>query len=147
MRSSLENCIRLANLCEYKEIKDIDGNLIDIKQAIFEYEDKYGDGLSVIGGLIKKDLLSQLDISLSTMKNIESILSNLNLSDYYSSSYSIEPISQRSVYEQRQVTSVNFNESLITVNGNVDKNMLPDLKNMIKQAEIEITKNIIKSFR
>ena len=81
------------------------------------------------------------------MKNIESILSNLNLSDYYSSSYSIEPISQRSVYEQRQVTSVNFNESLITVNGNVDKNMLPDLKNMIKQAEIEITKNIIKSFR
>ena len=82
------------------------------------------------------------------MKNIESILSNLKLNNYSSANYGIQPASyQRNVYEQQQVTSVNFNESLITVNGSVDRDVMPDLKNMIKQAEIEITKNIIKSFR
>ncbi|MGL4453627.1 MAG: hypothetical protein ACRCTZ_20910, partial [Sarcina sp.] len=126
-------------------IKDIDGNIIDLKDAIMDYEDKYGDGLSVIGGLIKKDLLSQLDISLDTFKNIEKILKELNISNFYPSRMSIDPFMfDFSKFDTVKSPVIQFNESLITVQGNVTKDVMPELKNMIKEAEKLITKNIIK---
>lgn len=127
-------------------IKDIDGNILNLKQAIFDYEDKYGDGLSVVGGLIKKDLLSQLDISLDTMKNIESILKKLNISDLSKfMTFSLPDTFKATNTNNYTTHTINFNESLITVKGNVDNGVLPQLKDMIKQAEKEITRNIIKS--
>lgn len=132
---------------ESGKLQNIDGTVTDLKDALIEYENKYGDGLSVIGGLIKKDLLSQLDISLDTMKNIEKILKNLNISDFYNTSaMSIQyPNLDSNSYSTVSNRTVQFNESLITVQGNVTSDVMPDLKKALEDAERRITTNIINA--
>lgn len=131
------------------KLTNIDGSVTDLKDALLEYEDKYGDGLSVIGGLIKKDLLTQLDISLDTMKNIEDILKNLNISDFYKlNAFSFDyPKFDTANYSTVSTQTINFNESLVTIQGNVTKDVMPDLEKQLREAERRITANIINATR
>lgn len=132
------------------KLTNIDGTVTDLKDAILKFEDKYGDGLSVIGGLIKKDLLGQLDVSLDTMKNIEKILKQLNISDFYK----INPFSlgfpefSSNEYQIKPKLTINYNAPLVNVEGNASPDVMPKLektiKDVIKDAEKTITENIIK---
>ena len=61
-----------------KEIKYIDGKLMDLTDAFIKYEEEWGQGLSIIGAKIKSDLIENLDKAYQTASNLTEILKQLD---------------------------------------------------------------------
>lgn len=101
--------------------EDIDGNIKDLGKTFLEFEDKFGDGLSAIGGLIKSELITNLGIAKDAMLEFNEIYKELGLEKYTgttSRSYSPNSSSQ----------TVNFNSPLINIEGNVDEGVMQNLE-------------------
>lgn len=138
---------------------DINGEVHNLQDAMLEFTDKYGDGLSICGDYIKTELVGNLEVALETVKDLEDIFSKLDVErfntnlekvnvDYSSTRYN--PQAAKSSVTNNSKTenvTVNFNQPLVMVQGNVSKDTLPSLEEIIKKAEKEITKNIVSAFR
>lgn len=125
-------------------IADINGNIVSLKDALLDYENRNGDGLSAVGSLIGKDILSQLDVSVDTMKNIANILNTFDPNRMFTVNSFKVPENKFNNVTSNTSKSVQFNAPLLHVEGNVAKDTMPQLQNMIKDAEKRITQNIIK---
>lgn len=59
--------------------EDIDGNLINLQDAMIKFAEESGEAFGVMGESIKNDYIANLQIAYDTIKNIDSIYSNLGL--------------------------------------------------------------------
>ena len=59
------------------QIKYINGEMMNLTDAILRYEDEWGEGLSILGTKIKSDLIDNLQKAIDTAKNLDSILSKI----------------------------------------------------------------------
>lgn len=112
---------------------DIDGKLRSLQEVMLEYIDKYQDGLSATGSLIKDEWVANLEVALETMRNIADINASLNLDKYSNGRMSSPGVSRSS-------NPINFNAPLINIEGNVDEPMMDELKGL----ERRITKTVVK---
>ncbi|CEQ01738.1 TP901 family phage tail tape measure protein [[Clostridium] sordellii] len=115
---------------------DIDGKLRSLQEVMLEYIDKYQDGLSATGALIKDEWIGNLEIALETMKNISDINASLNLNKFANGRMS-SPGSSRSS------NPVNFNAPLINIEGNVDESVMNELKGLEKRITNIVVKEIM----
>lgn len=108
--------------------------------------------MSAIGSLIKSELVTNLEIAKDTMKDLNNILSELDLNKFSSQVYSItydvgdltRGISQANA---SQLQTVQFNSPLINIEGNVDRNVMDELKALSKEIEETVTRNIVQAVR
>lgn len=126
-------------------IADINGNIVSLKDALLDYENRNGDGLSAVGSLIGKDILSQLDVSVDTMKNIANILNTFDPNKMFGINSFKSPENKFNNVTSNTSKAVQFNAPLLSVQGNVAQDTMPQLQNMIKDAEKRITQNIMKN--
>ena len=131
--------------------EDIDGTMRSLQDVMIEFVDEYGEGMSAIGDLIKNEMIANLEIAKDTMKEISNIIKDLNLKEYSSNLGRMAmPDMSRSVgySENRNVkNSINFNSPLIKIDGNVDKDMMPILEDMIEKAKNDIVDEIVSNIR
>ena len=59
--------------------EDIDGNLINLQDAMIKFAEESGEAFGVMGESIKNDYIANLQIAYDTIKNIDSIYANLGL--------------------------------------------------------------------
>lgn len=128
---------------------DIDGNIRDLQDTLLEFEDKFGEGMTAIGSIIKSELVTNLEIAKDAMKELNNILGELDLEKFATSSYSLDMSMMgrvRSVPEPNS-NSVNFNSPLIVIEGNVDSNVIEDLEKISKEIEENVVRNIVGAIR
>ncbi len=77
---NLQNLINSA--LESGLFTDLEGNIYNLKDAMLDFVDEYGDGLSSIGALIKSELVENLNLAKDTMKNLAGILGQLGISGF-----------------------------------------------------------------
>lgn len=131
---------------------DLDGNIRNLQEVLIEFEDKFGDGMSAIGSLIKSELITNLEIAKDTMKDLSNILTELDLNKFSGQAYSVvydtsdltKGISQVS---KNQSQTIQFNSPLINIEGNVDGNVMDELKALSKEIEDTVTRNIVQAIR
>lgn len=150
---------------------DIDGNMKDLQDALIEFEDKFGDGMTAMGQIVKNELVTNLDIAKNTIKDMTSVLEKLDLPKLFetakegikglnmlgidSSILTPKSISMADVASMTRGISqsassspvINFNQPLIAVEGSVTKDTLPELNSLIKEVERRITNNIVNALR
>lgn len=128
--------------------EDIDGTMRSLQDVMLEFVDEYGDGLSSIGELIKNEMIANLNIAKNTMKDITNILKELDLNQYSNIiGRMVQPdISRNLRYAESSNYSnstVQFNSPLMVVEGDITKDVLPTVKNMISKVKDDITKQIV----
>ena len=109
----------------------IDGELRNLNDVIVEYIDKYEDGMSAIGNIIKDEWLTNLNVAKETMGDMVDIIDRLELNGMTNST----PNLARSVsgYTNKvSDNSLNITSPLINIEGNVDKNVMQDLEKVSK---------------
>ena len=127
---------------------DIDGNIRDLQDTLLEFEDKFGEGMTAIGSIIKSELVTNLEIASEAMKDLNKIISELDLGKF-ASNYSLDMNMMRGISPTSvsNSNSVNFNSPLIVVEGNVDSNVVEELKNISKEIEENVVRNIVEAIR
>lgn len=70
-----------------KEIKYIDGKLMDLTDAIIRYENEWGQGMSIVGGKIKSDIISNLEKAYQTANNLTEVMKQLKEASNFSLSF------------------------------------------------------------
>lgn len=118
---------------------DIDGNIKELGQALIEFENQFGDGMSAIGDLVKNELIANLNIAKDTIKELTTISSDLNLNNYSSKTRSIDVTPSGT----SKNSIVNFNEPFMVVQGSITEEVLPQVKTMVEQAKKDLTKEIV----
>lgn len=125
----------------------VNGEIQELQSALLNFTDKFGDGLSITGDLIKSELISNLEVAIDTFKDLDRIMSNLDLGKYNNSinldysSVKFNPPSNEGYIKNDNTKNitVNMNKPLIEVSGNVDHDVVKDLE----KAAIKIKNDII----
>ena len=162
---NLQNLINSA--LESGLFTDLEGNIYNLKDVMLDFVDEYEDGLSSIGALIKSELVENLNLAKDTMKNLAGILGQLGISGFSSTSYanriaeldyssarysnsSNNPIRgaiKKVKSKQDNQVTVQFNQPLCVIQGNVDNNLMPEIERMIRKAQEQVVKNIASAIR
>lgn len=134
----------------------IDGSIVGIRESFVEFENTFGNGLTLIGDSIKSEFIDNLTQVEDILKNINNISSNLNIGSNFNSSNifnkNIEVPSLAYDIPTNQLTNsrsgvgkgeikIEFKEPLLVIQGNVDSN------NVIKELEeygVKLQQNIFK---
>lgn len=130
--------------------EDIDGTMRSLQDVMLEFVDKYGDGLGATGDLIKNELIANLEIAKNTMKDMVEISKELGFIDF-SNNKGILNDASRSIPQSGSLTNsspiINFNDSLINIEGNVDSNVVEELKGLSREIENNIINSIVRELR
>lgn len=127
--------------------EDINGQVHSMQEVMLDYINKYGEGLTAIGTLIKNEMIANLEIAKDTMADLSSILNGLNLSQYYDEIGKAIIPSTISMSDYTGTTSetqvVNFNSPLINIEGSVNEDVIVDLERLEKDLVNKICSKII----
>lgn len=112
----------------------IDGEVKNLQSALLEYIDKWEEGLSATGAIIKSEWITNLEIATDVAGKLSNILDNiglgsLNTNDVYTKSGRNIETNSRNLG-----TSINYNEPLVVVQGNVDNNNIKQIERTINEA-------------
>ncbi|MBC6003362.1 phage tail tape measure protein [Paeniclostridium sp. NSJ-45] len=137
----------------------INGEVSSLKDAMLEFVDEYGDGLSSIGTLIKSELIENLNIAIETMKNMTNVLGQLGVGqyrvntrslslagiDYYSDRYRNKQVSKNKDSKKKSSggVSININAPMINIEGNADESLVNDLKSLENRLVEKIAQEIM----
>ena len=114
----------------------IDGEVKNLQSALLEYIDKWEDGLSATGAMIKSEWITNLEIANNLIKDYVGVLDSigvgsLNTNDIYNK---IPNIKLDSESKGNNAKSINYNQPLVVVQGNVNDNNINQIEKTIKEA-------------
>lgn len=124
---------------------DIDGNVKNLQSVMISFVNSTKDGMSALGGVIKHDLISNLELAKESFKDIADIYQNLSMERFYQDTTVLPRTSNFGNSANKSVT-IQFNQPLVVAD-NVSKDTLPDLEAMIKKAQQDLTESIVKSIK
>ena len=112
----------------------IDGEVKNLQSALLEYIDKWEEGLSATGAIIKSEWITNLEIANSLIKDYAGVLDSigvgsLNTNEIYNKIPNIKPESN-----SKSSTSINYNQPLVVVQGNVDNNNIEQIKRIVQES-------------
>ena len=128
---------------------DIEGNVHKLEDALVNFAEETGELFGVMGSVIKSELITNLEIAKETVRDLSDILGELDLERFATSNYSLD-MSMMSTSRNVPISntnSVQFNSPLLVVEGNVDSNVIEDLKKISKDIEENIVRNIVGAIR
>ena len=142
-----ENIADLVNQAISKGFVTIGNETIELNKLMTDWLDETGDGLYAVGNLLKSEVIDNLQ----TVKSLMQSLGLVSLSGNVSvSSASYVPTANTRAIDNAISNNTNNNSnvsigSLLTVQGNVTEDVMPQLQNMILQSEKQITNSIMKA--
>lgn len=132
---------------------DVNGEIQDLQKVLIDFEDKFGDGMTAMGDVIKNQLVANLNVAKETIKDMSKIIGELGLEKYSSMVFNSGVVSSRGVIPSgmsaRSASSpiVHFNSPLVNIQGSVDKDTLPDLQKTLEEFKEELVEEIAKSIK
>lgn len=131
--------------------KDVDGKIVSVKDAFLEFEDKFSDGLTSMGKILKQELIHNLETAQGLFKNLGSMLDKMGIKDLASKSNLFAGNSRMTVGVPNLAGmngyAIEFNAPLISIAGNVDKNVMGDLENMANSIKETIYDELANELR
>lgn len=137
----------------------INGEVSSLKDAMLEFVDEYGDGLSSIGALIKSELIENLNVAMETMKDMTNVLGKLGVEqyrvntrslslagiDYYSDRYRNKQASKNKDSNSKNTggVSININAPMINIEGSADESLVNDLNSLENRLVKKIAQEIM----
>ena len=132
---------------------DIEGNVVKLEDALVNFAKESGELFGVLGSTIKSELITNLEIARDTVESLSSIMRELDLTEYATSvNYrSVDEVSSktRSIDSQYSSTnnSVNITAPIINIEGNVDSDVVEELKDISEKIKSDIIAAIAGSIR
>lgn len=122
---------------------EVNGEIKSIQEILIESINSSANAYSVLGATIKQELVDNLNIALDTMKELESIYKDLNVSDYGIITSDISPSIPNNNYSTN-TKNITIGDTNITISGTVSDNILDDIEELIEQKNREMLKSISK---
>lgn len=125
----------------------IDGKVSGLQDAMLEFAQETGELFGVMGTVIKSELISNLDIAMSTFKDLGNIIKNLDLEKFstLSNVFKVDTRSTPSVASAS--SSIVLNAPMINIEGDVNKDVVEDLKSFSDKLVNDVINKISSSIR
>ena len=125
----------------------IDGKVSGLQDAMLEFAEETGELFGVMGTVIKSELISNLDIAMSTFKDLGNIIKNLDLEKFSTLSKGFN-VNMRSMPSVANLSpSLVLNAPMIHIVGNADKDVIEDLKSFGDKIVNDVISKISSSIR
>lgn len=121
---------------------DIDGSVKNLQEVMMAFINSSKDGMGALGGIIKNDFASNLELAKNSLLDIKSIYGELGMERFFNDNSSIPRVTEVPKQSTKNVT-VQFNQPLVKADY-VTKDSLPFLEDMIKKAQNELLEGIVK---
>lgn len=153
---STENLANMVNKALADGFVTIGEEVIELNSLMTDWLDETGDGLTAVGNYLKSELIENLRVAQGLMENmglidVNSLSNAFTQSRTMDNTKSLVDISRtvsdagRSVSNEL-VQNVKI-ENLLTVQGNVTEDSLPQLEKMIEEAKDDLLSDIAKELR
>lgn len=125
----------------------IDGKVSGLQDAMLEFAEETGELFGVMGAVIKSELISNLDIAMSTFKDLGNIIKNLDLEKFstLSSGFNVNMNAMPSMTSS--ASSIVLNAPMINIEGDVNKDVVEDLKSFSDKLVNDVINKISSSIR
>lgn len=137
---SEENIAKMVAEAMASGVININGEIKTLQDALLDSINNSVEGYSVLGNVIKNELVANLNVALNTMQELDSIYSNLGLNDYTGVSSSIKL--NTNIPSSSNNKSVTIGDTHINVTGSVDNTTLEKIKELIKESQDEMLEKI-----
>lgn len=125
----------------------IDGEISNLQDAMLEFAESTGELFGVMGTVIKSELITNLGIAMETFRDLDSILKGLNLDKFATLSNTVKLDLSAANVSPAKSSNVEFNAPLINIEGNVNNDVMENLKTYQDQITKDIIKQISSSIR
>ena len=131
---------------------DIEGNVHDLEDTLIDFAEETGELFGVLGTVIKSELITNLGIAKETVSGLAAIMKELDLSAYVSAQNARSIIGVTSTMATSgSYSSVNnqvaITAPIINIEGNVDSNVVDELKNISNKIKEQVIDAIANSIR
>lgn len=125
----------------------IDGKVSGLQDAMLEFAQETGELFGVMGTVIKSELITNLDIAMSTFKDLGNIIKNLDLEKFstLSSGFNVNMKAMPSMASS--ASSIVLNAPMINIEGDVNKDVVEDLKSFSDKLVNDVINKISSSIR
>lgn len=125
---------------------EINGEVKSLQDALLQSINESADAYSVMGQVIKNELVTNLNVALESMKELDNIYSNLGLNDYGGISSNTKANMLTPSYSGNNSKNVTIGDTYLTISGNVSDDILEEIEQMIDEKNEkmlnEITANL-----
>ena len=132
---------------------DIEGNVHSLEDVLVDFAEESGELFGVLGSIIESELITNLQIAKDTVRELSSIMSEFDLVGYTSTqiSRSIQGVTSRmansGTYATTNNNNINITSPIINIEGNVDANVVEELKKVSEKIKIDVIDAIAGSIR
>ena len=123
----------------------INGEVKDLQTALLQYIDKWEEGLSATGAMIKSEWITKLVTANDLIKDYADKLESIGVGSLNTNhAYDKESIKGTISITGATSRSINFNEPLVVVQGDVTDNNIKQIERVVKEAIDKNTKEILR---
>ena len=130
--------------------EDLEGNIVSLDEALLDMTMNTEKYLGVMGNSLRKELLSNLDIALETMKELDQIYKDMDVIDYsnYSDVVSTQADNPTGATEQtvnNTTNNITVEGTTINIEGSADEKTLETMQEMIDENNEKLIDEICKN--
>ena len=132
---------------------DIEGNVHSLEDVLIDFAEESGELFGVLGSIIESELITNLGIAKDTVKDLSNIMREFDLVGYTSTqnSRSIQGVTHSitgsGAYAVTNNSNINITSPIINIEGNVDANVVEELKQISEKIKTDVIDTIAKSIR
>ena len=132
---------------------DIEGNVTNLEDVLLNFAESTGETFGVLGGIIKEELIGNLQVALGAFKDLSSIMNEFDLSEYTTSKNSrsidatVRSIPNADSYSSNITNDIKITAPIINIEGNVDSDVVQELKDISNKIKNDVINAIASSIR
>ena len=132
---------------------DIEGNVHSLEDVLIDFAEESGELFGVLGSIIESELITNLGIARDTVKDLSNIMKEFDLVGYTSAQTSsgiqnlTSSITGSGAYTTTNNNNINITSPIINIEGNVDANVVKELKQISEKIKTDVIDTIAKSIR
>ena len=129
---------------------DIEGNVSSLEDALINFAKESGDLFGVLGSTIESELITKLKVSLDTVKELDKIFKELDIGSLKKQEFALD-YNTRSfdggAYSTSNSNTVQFNSPIMVVQGGIDRDVLPEVRDMMNKVKQDIIDGFYKHLK
>lgn len=123
---------------------ELNGEMQSIQDALINNINQSADAYSAMAEIIKNELVANLNVALSTTRELSSIYENLDLNEYGRIS-ALENIALSTPSGSTNASNISFGDTVFNISGSADNTTLEQVEEMIKQSQDEMLNKITRN--
>lgn len=123
---------------------ELNGEMQSIQDVLIESINQSAEGYSAMAEIIKNELVANLNVALSTTRELSSIYENLDLNEYGRIS-ALENIALSTPSGSTNASNISFGDTVFNISGSADNTTLEQVEEMIKQSQDEMLDKITRN--